>query len=53
MKILKAYDVPPNLLQANETMYMGTRAKVSLLSLPSYTFCIYGSEISFSTDHNA
>lgn len=28
MKTLKAYDVPPNLLHANETMYMGTRAKV-------------------------
>lgn len=27
LKILKAYSVPPNLLQAVETMYAGTRAK--------------------------
>lgn len=30
MKILEAHDVPPNLLQVNETMYMGTRAKVKM-----------------------
>lgn len=30
MKILEAHDVPPNLLQVNETMYMGMRAKVKM-----------------------
>ena len=29
LRILKAYDVPPNLLRAIETMYKGTRAQVS------------------------
>ena len=29
MRILKAYDVPPNLLRAIGTMYTGTRARVT------------------------
>ena len=28
MRILKAYGIPPNLLQAIETMYTNTKAKV-------------------------
>lgn len=28
LRILKAYDVPPNLLRAIGAMYLGTRAKV-------------------------